>query len=295
MDVVNQVAAFPSPGETITGMGTSYHPGGKGANQAMAAARSGSSVIMLGAIGSDSFGDNLLSELRAAGIDTQNVAIKSGSTGMAFITVNVAGENMIVLSPGSNARFGDEDIPSSILALSSIILLQNEVPWQTNLHVIKAVNELGIRIFYNPAPAHHLEPSVMPLINTLVLNETEAEMITKQKIVNTEQAVLAASQLIRQGVKHVVITLGKKGAYYASHLGSSIHQPAFPVEAKDTTAAGDTFIGAYASALNKGRSRTEALLFASAASAIAVTRVGAQQSVPYEEEVESFLLRHSHS
>ncbi|MFF2090522.1 ribokinase [Paenibacillus sp. NPDC058174] len=291
MDIVNGVQAFPAPGETITGLGTAYHPGGKGANQAVAAARSGCPVVMLGAVGTDLFGKSLLASLSEEGIKTEEVIIKAGSSGMAFITVNSSGENTIVLSPGSNGLLVEQDIPEDRLNQAGMLLLQNEIPWPTNLYLMEQAGKRGIPVLYNAAPAHKLTAVVLPLIDTLIMNETEAESVTGEPVANVNEASHAASLLVSQGVRHVVITLGNKGCFYMDDEGIAVHQPAFEVEALDTTAAGDTFIGAYASALHKAKNRLSALLYASAASAIAVTRRGAQSSVPDEQEIELFLLQ----
>ncbi len=293
MDIVNGVQAFPAPGETIIGLGTAYHPGGKGANQAVAAARSGSPVVMLGAVGTDTFGETLLTGLREVGIQTEWVIDKAGSSGMAFITVNASGENTIVLSPGSNGLFVEQDIPEERLNQAGMLLLQNEIPWSTNLYLMVQADKRGIPVLYNAAPAHKLTATALPLIDTLIMNETEAETVTGEPVANVYEASNAASLLVSRGVRHVVITLGNKGCFYMNDKGTAVHQPAFEVEALDTTAAGDTFIGAYTSALSKAKDRLSALLYASAASALAVTRRGAQSSVPDELEIESFLLQRS--
>ncbi|RXZ80874.1 ribokinase [Paenibacillaceae bacterium] len=295
MDVVNGVAAFPLPGETITGKGTEYHPGGKGANQAVAAARSGSPVVMLGAVGSDSTGQTMLAELQAAGIRTSHMMIKEGHSGMAFITVSDAGENTIVLSPGSNSLFSPGDISLELLQEADMVLLQNEIPWETNKALMQAAADSDCKVVYNPAPAHRLDTEILPMIDTLVLNETEASVITGQEVSDLAGAEQAAEGLIRLGVRNVIITLGSSGSYYASQLGETLHMPAFKVEAVDTTAAGDTFIGAYAASLHQGRSRASALGYATAAAAIAVTKAGAQHSVPYADEIAAFLERNSHA
>ncbi|REK75869.1 ribokinase [Paenibacillus paeoniae] len=293
MDVVNRVSEFPVPGETITGRGTAYHPGGKGANQAVAAVRSGSTVTMAGAVGLDANGQTLVESLKNSGIRTNGIIKNEALTGMAFITVNDSGENTIVLSPGSNGAFAPDDIREEIIQEADIVLLQNEIPWITNFAIMKRSVAYGSKVIYNPAPAHRVDPTVLSWIDTLILNETEAAVTTGLNIGNHQEAELAADQLITQGVKNVIITLGGNGSYYASHSGESLHMPSFKVEAVDTTAAGDTFIGAYASALHSGQSRLVALRFATAAAAIAVTRHGAQHSVPHKYEIETFLENHT--
>jgi len=293
MDVVNRVVALPLPGETLTGMGTAYHHGGTGANQAIAAVRSGSTVAMLGAVGTDAIGEELTESLKAAGIMTESILVKDGISGMAFITVSDVAENTIVLSPGSNALLRPEDVSDKLLDNIDILLLQNEIPWKTNKYLIKKVASLGIKIIYNPAPAHELDPEIFSYIDTLVLNETEASIVTGRTISDDSEVAKAAHDLIQKGIRHAILTLGSKGAFYFNYLGESLIIPAFQVNAVDTTAAGDTFIGAYAAALHKEKSQSDALFYATAAAAIAVTRVGAQESVPYTEEVENFIKTHS--
>jgi ribokinase len=294
MDVVNQVKWHPLPGETIHGLGTTYSPGGKGANQAVAAARAGASVRMLGAVGSDAFGQELLDTLRGYGIDTEWVRVKQGSSGLAFITVSQTGENNIILSAGANGAITVDDIVAAetVLEEADAVLFQNEIPWQVTSWAIKRAKALGKQVFFNPAPARAVTDNVLGSVDVLVLNETEAEVITGISVTGEGHAEAACAQLLQSGCKAVVLTLGTKGSVYMDGQGRRVVTPAFRVAAVDTTAAGDTFIGALATRLHPDGDLGEALRFASAAAAIAVTRRGAQASIPERAEVEAFLAEH---
>ena len=291
MDVVNRVKEFPLPGETIHGNGTSYHGGGKGANQAVAASLAGAAVRMIGAVGTDAFGSTLLAGLGKFGVDTAGVRVKEGTSGLAFITVSDSGENTIILSAGGNGKLRPDDIAADQLEGADCVLLQNEIPWETNLHVMRLCRSLGVDVLYNPAPASsaRLSGDVLGLVRTLVLNETEAEALTGLAVRGAEGAGRAAERLIAEGVGQIVVTLGREGSLYADAHGALVLTPAFPVEAVDTTAAGDTFIGAFAAARQAGGELSGQLRFASAAAALTVTRAGAQESIPAKEEIDAFL------
>jgi ribokinase len=290
MDLVTTVAAFPKPGETIHSLGVGYFPGGKGANQAVAAARSGASVQMIGAVGTDSFAQTLIDNLAESGVDTSSILRKDGHSGLAVITVEQSGENQIVLAAGSNKAFTYEEIgPLITWDEAYAILLQNEINWETTVAVMKDAKQRGVPVWFNPAPALKLEESLLPLIHTCILNETEIELITGAKVSGAEDAVQAAKLLLDAGVTQVIVTLGDKGCVWVDRAGEPCHVPAFRVKAVDTTAAGDTFIGALASASCEGLPVPEALRFAVAASALAVTRQGAQASIPTKQEIEQMI------
>lgn len=289
MDIVNQVEAFPQPGETIHGSGTVYQPGGKGANQAVAAALAGDGALMIGAVGDDAFGGVLIDSLQSRSVDTKGVSVKAGSSGLAFITVSGSGENTIVLSAGSNGKLTEADVTDEALSGAEIALLQNEIPPAVNLHALKLCAKLGIKVCYNPAPAAKLPAEALPLIDTLVVNETEAEVVSGLTVDGLEDAERAARALQAEGVARVIVTLGGKGALALDRDGAALRVPAFKVEPADTTAAGDTFIGAYAAATAAGLELAAALRYAAAAAAISVTRHGAQSSIPSKAEIERFL------
>lgn len=293
MDLVANVAAFPQPGETVHSLGIGYHPGGKGANQAVAAARSGAKVQMIGAVGSDSFADALIDNLAGCGVDTSGILRKEGHSGLALITVDASGENQIVLSAGSNKAFAYEEIEGKIDWNEAFaILLQNEINPDTTAAVMKAAKQRGVPVWFNPAPALKLERPTLSLIHTCILNETEIELITGVKVAGTEDAVRAAGQLLEAGVTQAVVTLGDKGCVWVGPGGECCHVPAYRVKAVDTTAAGDTFIGAMAAASCTGLPIRQALKYAVAASALAVTKPGAQASIPARREVEQLIAQH---
>jgi ribokinase len=294
MDIVNSVEKHPLPGETIKSRQTQYTPGGKGANQAIAAALAGGTVTMIGAVGQDAMGSELQSNIQSFGAETKHILIKEGTSGLAFITVNQLGGNTIILSEGANAKLTEEDvkqiISNSTLDQVDTVLLQNEIPWQTTLFAIKEAHRRGIRIMFNPAPALMLTEDILSLIDVLILNETEAEMITNHKVGDRKEALKAAQQLVNGGVTEVILTLGDKGSIYVNQKKEVIITPAFKVLCVDSTAAGDAFIGAFAASSRGDYSTEESLRFAAAAAAITVTRDGAQMSIPNAKEIKGFLL-----
>jgi ribokinase len=290
MDVVNRVREHPLPGETIIGEQTIYSPGGKGANQAIAAARSGAEVCMVGAVGNDAFAGPLLEVLDGNEIDRSFVQHKETNTGLAFITVNQKGENTIVLSQGANGLLSKEDVflAQNTIAASDVLLLQNEIPWATTVYAMKIAKAHGVKVILNPAPARKIEQAEYPLIDLLVMNELETKEIFGEEIVSVKDALAAGKRIVQNGIQSVLITLGESGSVHVD-LENELCTPAFGVKAVDTTAAGDTFIGAFASVDLKKSRIEEVLRFASAASAITVTRQGAQSSIPGKEEIEHWL------
>jgi ribokinase len=291
MDVVNRVHEHPVPGETISGNGTAYHSGGKGANQSVAASLSGSQVTFIGAVGTDAFAGELIGALNQYKVEAGPVSRKEGTSGMAFITVDDSGENTIIVSPGANGKLVPDDIQDQhhLFNDAGALLLQNEIPWETTCFAMKLAKDAGIPVFLNPAPAKKIPEEVLSDIDWLVLNEAEAEVITGIQVNNEDALLQAAKFLIDRGVSRVILTLGGKGSFYLDDQGNEIKTPAFRVTAVDTTAAGDTFIGALAARFVEGYSIQDALTFASAAAAITVTRNGAQPSIPERVEVEHFL------
>ncbi|MDQ6421494.1 ribokinase [Paenibacillus sp. LHD-117] len=292
MDVVSNVKQFPLPGETIHSGGTAFVPGGKGANQAVAAARAGADCAMVGAVGLDPFGDTLVASLAERGVDAGAVLRKEGTSGIALITVNEEGENNIILSEGANGKVTAADVASSA-AWDGVyaVLLQNEIPWETTLSAMRGAKDAGVRVFLNPAPARSLPDETFPLLDTLIVNETEAAVVTGVKVDGVASAAVAAEWALAKGASSVIVTLGEQGCFYADAQGARLAVPAFRVKPVDTTAAGDTFIGAYAAASADGLGTEDALRFAVAASALAVTRPGAQSSIPDKAEIEAFLTR----
>lgn len=289
MDIVNELQRFPLPGQTVEGLHTHYHPGGKGANQAAAAALAASSVQMVGAVGNDAYKAILLQSLQDKGVGIENVLSKDGGSGLAFITVNSEGENYIVLSPGANKQLSAQDLPAQLWQDAALILLQNEIPWELNRTVIQTAEKHGIPVWMNPAPAFALPKDLFRSIHTLILNESEAEILTAVSIASEADAVNAVSQLLLDGARHVILTMGSNGLLYTDEQSQIIHLEAYTVQAVDTTAAGDTFIGALAAAWQSGLALRERITFASAAAALAVTKSGAQASIPSNAEIEAFI------
>lgn len=291
MDIVSTVKKFPLPGETIHSTATSFFSGGKGANQAVAVARAGGNCAIIGAVGEDPFADTLITALQNNGIATNQVMRKAGTSGFAIITVNSEGENHIVLSEGANGQLTAADAAATVSNWSDIyaVLLQNEIPWETTLSVIQSASSSSVKVLYNPAPAGAIPEHVFPLIHTLIINETEAAVVSGLSVSDNASAQAAAEWILHKGTNNVIITLGEKGCFYQNAQGDSVTIPAFQVIPVDTTAAGDTFFGAFATASADGLPAEQALTFAAAAAALAVTKAGAQSSIPCKAEIEAFL------
>ena len=288
MDLAVRVPRMPLPGETLTGHGFLPNPGGKGANQAVACARQGAQVDMIGRVGNDGFGAGLRAALVAQGVDASGVGTTDEmSTGVAMIMVDDAAQNCIAVVPGANASVGAQDAETlrQRVAGAGLLLLQLEVPMAAVLGAAAIARQTGCPVLLNPAPAQALPEALWPLVDILVLNETEAALFSGLPAVPPGNANEAASLLLRRGPHHVIVTLGEHGVVWASAAGTR-HLPALKVQAVDTTAAGDTFIGALAALVVEGRSMEEALSHAIRAAAICVTRIGAQASMPSRDEVE---------
>ena len=288
-DMVIKTEKLPAPGETILGGKFLMNPGGKGANQAVAAARLGGKVTFITKRGNDLFGNQAVGLLMREGIHTQYI-VKDMElpSGVALITVDSTGENSIVVAPGANGNLLQEDIPESVFETTKyeILLLQLEIPINTVEYSAVAASEKGIKVILNPAPAHKLSDNL--LIHTWLItpNETEAEIITGVKITDIPSAEKAAEIIMKRGVKNVIITLGEVGAYIKSENFTGLI-PGIKVIPVDTTAAGDVFNGALAVALSEGKALNEAVVFANKAASISVTRMGAQASAPYRNEIQS--------
>jgi len=286
-DMVIKTEKLPVPGETILGGTFLMNPGGKGANQAVAAARLGGKVTFITKRGNDLFGNQAVGLLMREGIDTQYIVKDTElPSGVALITVDSAGENSIVVAPGSNGNLLSEDIPVVIFEESKyeILLLQLEIPIETVEFSAVTASEHGIKVILNPAPACKLPDNLLKHTWLITPNETEAEALTGVKINNIISAESAAVSLQERGVKNVIITLGEAGAFVKSDNYSGI-VPGVKVIPVDTTAAGDVFNGALAVAISEGKELNEAVLFANIAASISVTRMGAQASAPYRNEI----------
>ncbi|MFD5508385.1 ribokinase [Streptomyces sp. NPDC059761] len=283
MDLVAYVPKAPRLGETVTGREFRTVPGGKGANQAVAAARSGGEVVMIGAVGADEFGVRLRSALTAAGVETAALRTVEGASGTAHITVDDEGGNSIIVIPGANGGVtGLEAGDAARIGAADLLLLQLELPMEAVLAGASAARAQGVRTVLTPAPARMLPHELVRLVDLLVPNEHEAAALT-----GFTDPLGAAEALLRD-VPEVVITLGPAGSLYAARGREPLTVPAPRVRAVDTTAAGDTFVGALAVALGEGRSMPQALHWASAAAALSVQRPGAQDSMPARAETDAF-------
>ncbi len=287
-DMVIKTSRFPSPGETIIGGQFLMNQGGKGANQAVAAKRLGGTVSFFGKIGNDIFGQQAIKQMKDEGIEVNKmVADTQNSSGVALITINADGENSIVVAPGSNGSLSSSDINESFSQIeeAEIVLLQLEIPLETVVYVAEFANKIGKKVVLNPAPATGLPDSLLKSLFMITPNETEAEMLTGVCIKDEESASQAATKLKEKGVEVVIITMGALGAFVLSNdYTGMVNSPR--VKAIDTTAAGDTFNGALMVALSEGVKLKKAVEFACKAASIAVTRIGAQSSIPYKNEIQ---------
>lgn len=286
-DMVIKTSKLPAPGETILGGIFFMNPGGKGANQAVAAARLGGKVSFIAKTGEDVFGKQAQQIFESENINTDYLVMDTGHpSGVALITVDAQGENCIVVAPGSNSYLSKEDIDLAReeIIRSDIVLLQLEIPLETVVFAANIAYEAGKKVILNPAPAAQISDELLSRLYLITPNETEAELISGIPVTDIESAKLAARNLFDRGVKVVIITLGSKGALlFTGEKAKLILSP--KVDALDTTAAGDVFNGAIAVAVSEGFELEEAVEFACKAAAISVTRMGAQSSAPHRKEI----------
>ncbi|MCX7885664.1 MAG: ribokinase [Verrucomicrobiae bacterium] len=290
-DMIIKLERIPRPGETL--LGGSFHvaAGGKGANQAVAAARAGGRVTFIARVGRDIFGNQAVAGFVREGINVRYVARdRTSPSGVALIFVAKDGQNSIAVASGANAKLSPADVrkAGAAFAATSVLLMQLETPLETVQAAAELAAKNGVRIILNPAPARQLPDRLLRRVWILTPNETEAELLTGAR------GEEAASKLRSRGVSTVVLTLGERGALIADASGTRV-VPAFKVKALDTTAAGDIFNGALAVSLSEGKPLDAAVRFANAAAAISVTRLGAQPSAPTRREIEQFLARRLHS
>ncbi|MET0280036.1 MAG: ribokinase [Steroidobacteraceae bacterium] len=286
MDIVCRVARAPAAGETVLGGDARYLAGGKGANQAVACARLGGSVRMIGRVGSDAFGARLRAGLAQEGIDVSAVGTEDTASGIALILVEGDGQNRITVAPGANARLTPAHVDAAAITWprGGWLLIQLETPLDTVGAAILAAQRAGLRVMLNPAPAQPLPQHWLPLIDVLVPNESEAALLAGTPRDGEAGALAAARQLRAQGARCVLVTLGERGVLIVDDDGERSVVPP-PVSAVDTTAAGDTFTGALAVALSEGMPLRAAAEFAVRAAALSVTRAGAQSSIPWRAEL----------
>ncbi|MBV1940295.1 ribokinase [Streptomyces sp. BV286] len=282
-DLVIGVERRPGAGETVLGSDLALHPGGKGANQAVAAARLGARTALLARVGDDAHGRLLLDSQRAAGVDTSGVLVGGAPTGVALITVDPSGDNSIVVSPGANGRLTPEDVRTAapLLAASRVVSAQLEIPLETVGEVVQGLPP-GTRFVLNPSPPRELPEKVLAACDPLIVNEHEARVVLGADAGGTPEQW--AEALLALGPRSVVVTLGEEGALVADASGTA-RVPSVRVDAVDTTGAGDSFTAALAWRLGAGASLAEAAAYAARVGAVAVTREGAQASFPTAEEV----------
>lgn len=291
VDHVIRVPYFPKAGETLTGYGYQIAYGGKGANQAVAAARLGANVQFIGTIGDDQIGQAMKLAFAQDGIDTSPITtIPNQSTGLAMIQVSDEGENSIVISAGANADLTPALVEQykAVIEQAEILLMQLESPLQAVELAARIAKHAGTRVVLNPAPAQALPESLLSSVDMITPNETEAEILTGVKVCDEQTAYQAAEHFHQLGIETVLITLGSKGVY-VSEKGKGQIIPGFRVKAVDTTAAGDTFNAGVVTGLLEGRALSDAIRFAHAAAALSVTRMGAQTAIPTRAETDDFL------
>lgn len=290
MDLVTRAPRLPVGGETLIGHSFATVSGGKGANQAVAAARLGAQVAMVGCVGNDDYGVQLRDALLAEQIDCQAVSVVEDSSGVALIVVDDNSQNAIVIVAGANGAMTPAVIDQfdAVLQAADVVICQLEIPDATVGHALKRARALGKTVILNPAPASRPLPADwFTAIDYLIPNESEATALSGLPVGSLESAEKAASHLIAMGAGKVIITLGAQGSLYAN--GQSFeHFPAPKVKAVDTTAAGDTFVGGFAAALATGKSEAEAIRYGQIAAALSVTRAGAQPSIPTQSDVQAF-------
>ncbi len=291
MDLVVKTDRMPKGGETIRGENLKTIPGGKGANQAAAVALMGNRVSMVGRVGDDAFGQTLIDNLIKLKVGTDFIKVDRGvSTGTAVIIVDKDGQNSIVVSPGANGRVNSEDIDKTekLIQFAKLLVLQFEIPIPTVVYAMQIAHKNSVKVILNPAPALPVNADLLKEADYLVPNESELQLLSGVEVKDIESAKAAGQKLVDQGVQVLIVTMGERGALIFNR-GEIQQISAYQVSAVDTTAAGDAFIGGLASALVKGCTLEESVAFGCAAGSLAVTRFGAQTSLPSLHEVESFL------
>ncbi|MDX1284839.1 MAG: ribokinase [Draconibacterium sp.] len=292
VDLIMKMDHLPEKGETVTDAEFMQVYGGKGANQAVAAARAGGNVAFINCVGEDAYTPQMVQNFKNDGIDTRFVFKEKGmASGHALVMIGGAGMNYLSVAPGANYELTPAKIREAVPLIGEVamIVMQYEILEETIKYVIDLATEKSIPVMWNMAPARAFDLSYIPKINILVLNEVEAGFLAEMQVDTEEDAEKAANILVDKGVEKVIITLGAKGAFVVTK-DEKVSVPSYKVDAVDTTAAGDTFCGSFAVALVEGKTLKESLQFASAAAAISVTRMGAQPSAPMREEIDKFLI-----
>jgi ribokinase len=296
-DLVAVAEKIPAVGETVIGTDFQIHPGGKGANQAVAVARLGYPVQLIGRLGNDAFGAQLRTHLEKSGVETAGVASTEGVSGVAVIVVSSAGENSIVVTPGANAKVTPEDLEANIAIIrrAGMVLAQLEIPLETVEYLALLCERENVPLIVDPAPAMALPLDIFKRIAWFTPNQTEAAFFVGMDKNRADQHAPneMAKMLLAKGNRGVVLKMGSHGSYLATNGGVGTMVPAFPVKAIDSTAAGDAFNGGFATGLMLGKSSIESAIFAAAVAGISVTRKGAQPSMPTMAEVEEFMQNQS--
>lgn len=288
VDTTMKIKRMPLPGETISTLGKSSAAGGKGANQAVSAARSGAQTFFVGEVGKDSGGEMMLNDLRENGIDVSGIRENAQvGTGSAAILLDEHGQNSILVYGGANQQLSVDDVNAAKKQImeADFVVAQFETPQAATLRAFELAKENGVTTILNPAPAQKIDPAVLKLTDLIIPNETESQALTGIIITDETSMLMSAAKFAQMGVRNLIITVGAKGAFYCTQDGYNFI-PAFKVNAVDTTAAGDTFIGALASQLKPDMSNIEkALVYAQRASSLAVQKMGALPSIPTKEQV----------
>ncbi|NUT35366.1 MAG: ribokinase [Hamadaea sp.] len=298
LDLVATAAVLPRPGETVLGHGFTTVPGGKGANQAIAAAFAGAEVTFIGAVGEDAFAEQVRDNMARAGLDLSLLRTEPGPSGVALIAVDDAGENFIVVAPGANAKVTAlTEADRVAIAAADALVLQLEIPVETVLEAARAARDAGVPVLLNAAPARSLPAELLDLVDVLIVNIIEAQMVLGDKVDSSARRSPSASargmhayslmERLRALAPKVVLTVGPDGAFYADRDGTWMQIPAPKVDAVDSTAAGDGFVGAFAVAYTEGKPIADTLAWACAAGAIGATRLGASSSLALREEIDA--------
>lgn len=292
VDTTYHVERFPQPGETISAISKSSAPGGKGANQAVATARSGAKTYFVGKVGDDNEGKFMLEALREEHVDTDCIVVdKVHGTGTAMVTLDVNGQNHIMVYGGANQALLKEDLENTdkVLDSADFLISQFETPQDVTAAAFKEAKNHGVITFLNPAPAHEIDPEVLKYTDIIAPNETESAILTGIKLNGEDSMLKTAEYFADKGVDNLLITLGSRGVFYSTPNGHGL-VPAFKVKAVDTTAAGDTFVGAMASQLHTNLDNIEeALVYGQRASSLTVQKMGAMPSIPFGDQVEEAL------
>jgi len=295
MDLILKVKSIPHIGETVLGKNFKMSPGGKGANQAIAATKLGEKVKIVGRVGADMFGKQLIENARKNGVDVKHIVIdKKRFTGLALIMVDGKGNNIITVASGADMGCCEEDINGAreTIVRSDVLLTQLEIPLSTVEHAIMIASESGVKTILNPSPVQKLPNRLLKKIDVLVLNEREAEILSGVKMKNINLAGKASRKILGKVVKNVIITLGEDGAIIST-AKETVHIKGIRVNAVDTTGTGDAFCGALAVSLSRGKGLKEATWYANYAGALAATKIGAQEALPTKMDVERFMKKHS--